>query len=164
MRTGIALVLFNSFLRANGLGVCGFGVQIPPSQTQTYDYVLSITNSYTHSHTHSARAHNKIRKQKRNLKGYYTFIGYDSIETLHQYFHSKSYRKDTVLFRSERGLPVSHVCIHAYFKEHVIRTGLVKRYTPRCLDCGSETVKQRRVIRKQVKLRYSCVTCGGSRD
>lgn len=104
------------------------------------------------------------RKQNRNLKGYYTFIGYDSIETLRQYFHSRSYRKDTVLFRSERGLPVSHVCIHAYFKEHVIRTGLVKRYTPRCLDCGGETVKQRKVIRKQVKLRYSCVTCGGSRD
>jgi len=82
------------------------------------------------------------RKQNRNAKPYYTFVGMDAVETLKRLFHSQGWRRDDVLFRDEYGEPISATALSSYFRRHAIKTGVVKRHTFPCLDCGGETVKQ----------------------
>jgi len=99
------------------------------------------------------------RKQSRNIYPYYTFIGSDAIEALRQLFYSRGWKRDSVLFRNERGEPVSGACYQAYFRSVALKLGLIRRKTPACLDCGSETVRKRSRATGKDLVYYVCVSC-----
>jgi len=103
------------------------------------------------------------RKLNKNMRGYYTFIGSDTVDSLRTYWQSQGWKPDKVLFRAETGQPLSRSTIHAYFREHMIRSGLVQRLTPSCLDCQGDTVKHRKVTEGKIHLTYICRKCGGER-
>lgn len=99
------------------------------------------------------------RKQNRNIKPYYTFIGSDAIDALKVLFHSRGWKQDTVLFRNEYGEPLSKNSLACYFRSHAVRAGVIKQHTLACLDCAGETVKQ--LIKKEGLKRtyYVCTVC-----
>jgi len=99
------------------------------------------------------------RKQNRNVRPYYTFIGSDAVEALKQLFHSKGWNRDDVLFRTEYGKPVSATSLQSYFKVRAFKLGIVKAYTPKCLDCGGETVKRHHRKKGEKRLYYLCTAC-----
>lgn len=102
------------------------------------------------------------RKANRNVRPYYTFIGSDAVEALKQLFHSRGWKRDIVLFRTEYGEPISTKSLQSYFKNHAFKLGIIKPYTPKCLECGGETVKVRHRIGGRngpVKIYYLCTKC-----
>jgi len=99
------------------------------------------------------------RKQSRNIYPYYTFIGADAIEALRQLFYSRGWKRDSVLFRNERGEPVSGACYQTYFRSMALKLGLIRRKTPACLDCGGETVRKRSRATGRDLVYYVCVSC-----
>lgn len=96
------------------------------------------------------------RKAKRNVQPYYTFIGTDAIETLKQFFHSRGWKKDNVLFRNEYENPLTTNNLQTHFRSHAFKVGIIKRYTPACLDCGGETVRQEKPSKS---VNYVCTVC-----
>lgn len=101
------------------------------------------------------------RKRNRNVRPYFTYVGGDSIDCLKRVFHSRGWRRDSVLFRNDFGHPINLPNIQQYFRKHAIRAGLIKAKTPKCLLCGGETVR-RQVMRKGVhQIKYFCVSCPG---
>jgi len=100
------------------------------------------------------------RKQKRNVQPYYTFFGGDSVECLRQLFTLRGWRRDGVLFRTEKGIPFSRNCLHRYFQNVAFRLGFVKPKTPCCLGCGGETVKKRVRSGGVDRFGYLCTVCG----
>lgn len=99
------------------------------------------------------------RKQNRNVRPYYTFIGSDAVEALKQLFHSKGWKRDDVLFRTEYGKPVSASSLQSYFKVRAFKLGILKAYTPKCPDCGEETVKKHHRKEGRKWLYYLCTAC-----
>lgn len=99
------------------------------------------------------------RKRNRNIKPYYTFLGGDACRALRDLFHSCGWRKDSVLFRNEYGQPLSRNSLSTYFRAHAIKTGVIKQFTPSCLDCGGETVKQLRSRYGLKRTYYVCTVC-----
>ena len=99
------------------------------------------------------------RKASRNIQPYYTFIGGDSIDLLKRLFHRRGWKKDTVLFRTERGDPITAHSIQSYFRAKALKLGLIKAKTPVCVECGGETVRQVRFVEKWTTF-YVCVDCG----
>lgn len=114
----------------------------------------SVRRALTHT-TQLIRLNLPGRKQNRNIHPYYSFIGSDAITALKRHLHAQSYMKDTVLFRTEKGPPVTRTSIENYFRSHVIQTGLVKRKTPKCPECQGETVRKRQAQ----SLKYICPNC-----
>lgn len=104
------------------------------------------------------------RKSKRNVEPYYTFIGADAVDALKRLFHSRGWKQDDVLFRTERGDPLSRNSLQSYFRQKAIKLGLIKAKTPPCMDCGGETVKQRHNPRDAPdRTFYLCLKCGRER-
>ena len=99
------------------------------------------------------------RKQHRNVFPYYTFVGSDAVEALRQLFYSRGWKRDSVLFRNERGEPVSGACYQTYFRSMALKLGLIQRKTPSCLDCGGETVRKRSRATGRDLVYYVCVGC-----
>lgn len=99
------------------------------------------------------------RKQRRNVFPYYTLIGADAVEALRQLFYSRGWKRDNVLFRNERGEPVSGACYQTYFRSMALKLGLIRRKTPSCLDCGGETVRKRSRVTGRDLVYYVCVSC-----
>lgn len=104
------------------------------------------------------------RKAYRNIRPYYTFIGSDAIDALRDLFHSRGWKRDTVLFRTEFGNPVTGGSLQTYFREHAIKLDIIKRHTPPCLECGGETVKRKRKVKQKGKkpkntVFYLCTVC-----
>lgn len=99
------------------------------------------------------------RKQQRNIFPYYTFVGSDAVEALRQLFYSRGWKRDNVLFRNERGEPVSGACYQTYFRAMALKLGLIRRKTPNCLDCGGETVRKRSRATGKDLVYYLCVGC-----
>ena len=99
------------------------------------------------------------RKATRNITSFFTFIGSDALECLRQHFHSQGWRKDTVLFRTEQGQPLSAWSLSKYFLAHALKTGVVKAKTPVCPVCGGETVRERKFHGGGVQTSYNCVGC-----
>lgn len=102
------------------------------------------------------------RKQNRNVKPYYTFIGLDAVDALRILFHSQSWRKDDVLFRNKRGDRVSKIGFATYFRSHAVKAGVIQQYAPKCLDCSGETVKdveRKRGVNGHHKTSYVCTVC-----
>jgi len=99
------------------------------------------------------------RKQRRNVSPYYTFVGSDAVEALRQLFHSRGWKRDSVLFRNERGEPISRACYQAYFRSMALKLGLICRKTPSCLTCGGETVRKRSRASGRDLVSYVCVSC-----
>ena len=95
------------------------------------------------------------RKSKRNIVPYYTFIGSDAINILKQLFESRCWTKEPLLFLNQNGDPLSVKNYITYFHEAALRTGVIKRKTPKCPECGKETV-HKRVKRNSA---YFCVDC-----
>jgi len=103
------------------------------------------------------------RKQNRNVRPYYTFIGGDAIDALKNLFHSRGWKREKYLFLTEYGEPVSRHSLGNYFRRHAFRSGIVKRFAPPCLDCGGETVKRVRQKQGVRSEHYVCLSCQGSR-
>lgn len=104
------------------------------------------------------------RKANRNVSPYYTFIGSDAIDALRDLFHSRGWKRDTVLFRTEYGDPISKRSLHAYFRDHAISLGIIKRHTPPCIECGGKTVRRKRKVKQKDKkpkntTYYVCLAC-----
>ena len=100
------------------------------------------------------------RKRNRNVTPYYSFVGFDAVEVLKSLFRSKGWKRDSVLFRTERGDPVTSQSLQSYFRRHAVKLGLIEAETPRCLECGGETVKQRRQEGERDLTFYVCLSCG----
>ncbi len=103
------------------------------------------------------------RKANRNVHPYYTFIGSDAIDCLKRLFQSRGWKRDSVLFRTERGDPISANSLQGYFRKHAMQLGLISAKTPACVDCGGQTVK-RRVQKEGDKTFYLCVECGSEKS
>lgn len=103
------------------------------------------------------------RKQQRNIYSYYSYVGSDAVEALRQLFYSRGWKRDNVLFRNERGEPVSGACYQTYFRSMALKLGLIKRKNPSCLDCGGETVRKRSRITGRDLVYYICVSCQSER-
>ena len=99
------------------------------------------------------------RKQYRNSMPYYTFVGGDAIDCLRRYFHSRGWVRDSVLFRNNKGNPVTRGNLQAYIKNRAFETGLIRRKTPPCLACGGETVYSNVMVSGSRCVRYVCVRC-----
>lgn len=99
------------------------------------------------------------RKQNRNIKPYYTFIGHDAIVALREYFHSLGWQRDSVLFRNKNGKPITRDNLSSYFRAHAIKTGVISARTWPCLDCGGKTVRRRRMENKVSAIYYICTEC-----
>jgi len=70
-----------------------------------------------------------------------------------------------VLFRTERDDPVSAGSLQSYFRRHAMKLGFINPKTPKCVECGGETVKMRRQKRinadkKSDLTYYVCLGCG----
>jgi|GEM_PF-3594463 len=102
------------------------------------------------------------RKQHRNVESYYTFIGSDAIDVLQQLFHSRGWKRDSVLFRNGRGKPVTTSDLQAYFRSQAFKVGVIKQYTPKCMDCEGETVKQIRRTDGSKTTFFVCTVCHGN--
>ena len=100
------------------------------------------------------------RKQAKNIRPYYTFIGGDAVDALAAFFHSRGWRRDAVLFRSDSGRVLSKSAVQNYFKSHAFMTGVNTRVTPSCPGCGSETVRRHK---RHGKVFYTCISCGVAR-
>lgn len=103
------------------------------------------------------------RKQNRNVRPYYTFIGSDAIDALKNLFHSRGWKREKYLFVTEYGEPVTEHSLGNYFRRHAFRAGIVKRFAPSCLDCGGETVKRVRQAKGVRSEHYVCLQCPSNR-
>lgn len=101
------------------------------------------------------------RKHNRNTRPYYTFIGADAIKALKNLFHSRGWKKDTVLFRNQYRKPITAQNLHTYFRNHAIKLGIIKQFTLPCPGCGGETVRQRKTVDKVRQILYVCTSCDG---
>jgi len=99
------------------------------------------------------------RKSNRNVRPYYSFIGSDAVDTLKQLFYSRGWKRDSVLFRSEYGEPLSKDSLQTYFRNRAFKLGLIKRHTFPCLDCGGETVRRQRKVDGVSGVYYLCTVC-----
>lgn len=99
------------------------------------------------------------RKHSLNVQPFYSFIGPDAVEALKHLFHSQGWKEDEVLFRNEYRKPVTKRNLQDYFRKHAIRTGIIKRKTPKCLDCKGETVRQVERKGNSEKVYYLCTAC-----
>jgi len=103
------------------------------------------------------------RKQNRNVRPYYTFIGSDAIDALKNLFYSRGWKREKYMFVTEYGEAVSRHSLGNYFRRHAFRSGIVKRFTPNCLDCDGETVKQTKQKDGVRCEYYVCLGCQSSR-
>lgn len=99
------------------------------------------------------------RKQNRNIKPYYCFIGKDAVTALRDYFHSIGWQRDTVLFRNKNDKPITRDNLSSYFRAHAIKTGVIRAKTWPCLDCGGKTVRRRRMNNGVSAISYICTEC-----
>jgi len=103
------------------------------------------------------------RKTYRNIRPYVTFVGGDAVDALKALFHSRGWKKDSVLFRTSRGDSLTRQGLQGYFKRKALQLGFIKRKTPACLDCGAETVRRRVSNKREDRVYYVCVECPSSR-
>jgi hypothetical protein len=77
----------------------------------------------------------------------------------------KAYMKVTdndfgkALFLNDFGNPLTPYNISSYFREHAFRCGVVKRFTPKCVHCGFETVRMHKRIKGKITIIYKCKRC-----
>ncbi len=100
------------------------------------------------------------RKANRNRRPYFTFIGGDVIGLLRRLFASRAWKRDTVLFRTDYGKPVTSNSLQTYFRSRAFKLGLVERKTINCWKCGKAVVWQRRKVEGKNKIYYVCAECG----
>jgi len=97
------------------------------------------------------------RKRNRNVKNYYTMLSTKSdwADAMRIYLKARADLPRSILFRNNKGNPVSEADIRRYFHMRAVQTGIVKQASPTC-TCGGETVR----TRKGTKLTYKCRECG----
>jgi len=102
------------------------------------------------------------RKSNKNRVPYYTFIGKDAVKALKMYLEKRrgDIKNGEVIFLNEKGEPVTTQALERYFTRHAIKVGVIKRWTPPCPECGSETRYDRTRKGKEQPTLYICNKCG----
>jgi len=103
------------------------------------------------------------RKSNKNRLPYYTFIGKDAVKALNTYLNKKRgpIKNGEALFLNEKGEPITTQALERYFTRHAIKVGVIKRWTPPCPECGTETRYERtRRGKEKLVTRYICNKCG----
>ncbi|MCD6263170.1 hypothetical protein J7L60_02005 [Candidatus Bathyarchaeota archaeon] len=102
---------------------------------------------------------------------YYTFIGRDAREALKRYLESERgvIREGEPIFINKKGAPIQSENIRKYFSRKAMEVGVIRRFTPRCPECGDETIRSRRRVGpreegvkgpRKTKIVYICRGCG----
>ena len=101
------------------------------------------------------------RKKNRNVKNFCVLLSTDGdwAEAHREYMKSSQYPILGALFRNTRGHPLTENNIQHYFRSRAIETGIVKQFSPKCRECGHETLRFRK-RRPSYEVGYRCRKCG----